>query len=153
MHKDFSKEYFDRQLSLMELDSNYEVERKSDFVAVVKVRAGRFQPAFRIQADGFDLEPPLIEFADPITGCRLEDGRWPQGSPIANGNSLYPGNIICVTGNRTFHTHPGHLLQSFHSIRNNFVIKRITDRVVDKILTGQLNMESTGGIYNCENAQ
>jgi hypothetical protein len=148
MHKDFSKEYFDMQLRLMEADPRYEVIKKSDFVSLVKVRAGIYRPVFLIVADNYDLEPPLVEFANPVTGERLEDGIWPQGSPIATGNSLFPGPIICVSGNRSFHTHPGHLNQTFHVMRNNFTIKRITDRVADKIVSGQLNMSFTGGIYN-----
>lgn len=148
MHKDFAKEYFDIQLKMMESDPSFEVIRKSDTLALVRVKVGNYQPLFRIQADNYDLEPPLIEFADPRTGEKLNDNQWPTGASIANGNSLYPGYIICRTGNRSFHTHPNHLGQLFHLYRNTFCIKAFIDEIVRKISIGQINMSNTGGIYN-----
>lgn len=148
IHKDFAREYFEIQLAALERDSAYKVTRKSDFLALVRVQAGNYLPVFRIQADNFDLEPPLIEFADPVTGERLNDNLWPTGSPIASGNSLFPGPMICVSGNRAYHTHPSHLQDPFHLYRNTFSIKRFLERIVEKIVSGQMNMSGTGGVYN-----
>lgn len=148
MHKDFAREYFEIQLTSMENDNKYKVTSQSDFVALVQVQAGNYLPVLRIQADNFDLEPPIIEFADPATGERLIDNNWPTGSPIATGNNLFPGFIICVTGNKVYHTHPSHLQESFHKHRNTFSLKRFIDRIMEKIVSGQLNMANTGGIYN-----
>lgn len=148
MHKDFAREYFDLQLKELEAESRYRVDRKGDFLCVVTVQAGKYLPAFRVQADGFDLEPPLIEFADPSTGERLNDSRWPQGKSIASGNALFPGPIICVTGNRTYHTHSSHLGEPFHHFRNLFTLKAFLDRLTSSIADGSTTMQSTGGVYN-----
>lgn len=148
MHKDFAQEYFELQLHEMEADARYNIQRTGDFEVLVSVQAGRYLPVFRIKADYFDLEPPLIEFADPNTGMKLDNSRWPSGQSIASGNNLLPGNIICVTGNRAYHTHPGHIGETFHAFRNNFTFKGFLDRLADNIAAGRTNMDATGGIYN-----
>lgn len=149
MHKDFAKEYFKMQLREMELDGRYSVNRVSQFEVLVRVQAGSYLPVFRIKADNFDLEPPLIEFADPETGERLDDSKWPpDGGGVASGNSLYPGKLFCRPGNIAYHTHPSHLAQHFDGLRNRFTLKTFFDRLVRKIVDGTINMTNTGGVYN-----
>lgn len=147
MHEQIAEEYFELQLQELERDERYTVKRKSKLEAIVTIRAGMFLPVLRIKADNYDLEPPLIEFADPNTEEKLPEGKWPTGSGIASGNNLYPGPIICITGNRTYHTHSSHLTEQFHKFRNTFTIKRFIDRVAGYIQDGRMNMNATRGIY------
>jgi len=148
MHKSLSVEYFGIQLADLERNG-YVVDKKSDEVVVVTRQEGQYLLDFRVQGDQFDLEPPLIEFADPNTGERLADHLWPQGQPIINGgNSIFPGKMLCRTGNRAYHTHQSHLIDPFSKHRNGFTLRRFLDVLVERITSGQINMMPTGGIYN-----
>lgn len=148
MHMEFSKKCFHNQIAFLEADPKYNVIRLSDLKALVSVQAGSYLPVFLIKADNFDLEPPLIEFADPVTGERLEDSKWPDNSPIVSGHTMYGPKFICRSGNLAYHTYLGHLTDVFDKFRNTFTIKDFLDEMVRKIQSGSLNMGTTGGIYN-----
>jgi len=148
MHFELSKKLFNQQLLALEKDDLYSIIKKDSLFALVKVQAGKYLPVLRIVADNYDLDPPLIEFANPETGKRLDNSKWPKGRGIARGNKLYPGKFICRPGNRVYHTHPSHINSHFYNYRNTFTIKHFIDVIIDKIQNNTWNMNPTGGIYN-----
>ncbi len=136
MHSEDSKKYFIEQLQdIMDCPRIKErgaVVNKDGGLAFILSTTKKItgqHPIIRVDCTGFDLDPPLVEFLNPISSQKLENGFWPGGTV---DHHIY-GKAICLRGTRGYHTHESHLQDSFDLYRNGYTLLSLVLSLLDRV--------------------
>lgn len=139
MHPYFSQMLFTDQLNEIKADPQLAAmgvrvikEEGFAFFLVIPKSGTNINPVVRVDCPGYDLIPPLVDFAHPVTFEKLADQYWPD-STVQN-HQLY-GRAICLAGTRGFHDHQAHQAsqESFDNYRNSLRLINIVKRMKQRI--------------------
>jgi hypothetical protein len=107
-----------------------DVRREGTRALAVALHAGR-PILFEFDGPNYDAEPLSLGLRDAASGAELAAAEWPQGLGFAEHPVLHRA-FTCTGGLYEFHTHPGHLTETWDGFRARYRFPHLLKVLLDK---------------------